>query len=586
MAFCAAALLFTVPQTAFADYANPTVKTVAQVRTDASMHVVEQRSYRFGDAYSAVTWPFTGITDKQQVTISAVRITQIDEVGTVVKDWLSLAEVPFQTNWRALMQSTEGLSTDFEKARTESENVDHAADKIVFPRANTFAFDSRQNNLYVFLESTYVNTVIECDYVIENAALIYNDTAEIYWDYVSPKEDVQTDNVKVQIQLPVPEAAQIIPGETIVAWGHGPEGSLSINVDGTIDYLVDTVAPGQYAQAHVLFPKEWLNNIPIIEKITNKGMRHDDALREEAAWTDSYSAQRINSFALDIFFLSLCAIVLVVATVLALLYGREEKPGEGEHGGKEPDAAASQGGKESDTEEERGGKASDTATSRGGSINLTQWEPAVIKRLLRWNRSSAQDFAATVEALAQKGVLQIVADATNEHDVRFRLSPDAKKYEKSPLDQETLKIIFDVIGDGYQSVSLSAIEAYCEQNPEEIQQAMRQWQKALDAEVEAAGFFDAKSRKIAKALAVMAVVMALLGVIIWISGSTVSGVAAIITAILIGVMAYMTPKRTALGVEIASAFAMQEDNGEGASDTEGIDWECRLTKALEAAHVS
>lgn len=37
------ALVSAFPAQAFADYSNPSVNTVAQMRTDGSLHVVEQR---------------------------------------------------------------------------------------------------------------------------------------------------------------------------------------------------------------------------------------------------------------------------------------------------------------------------------------------------------------------------------------------------------------------------------------------------------------------------------------------------------------------------------------------------------------
>lgn len=56
------------------------------------------------------------------------------------------------------------------------------------------------------------------------------------------------------------------------------------------------------------------------------GTRLDFAKSEEAAWTDTWSNQRVNNLAGNIALTGVCALILVAATALYLAFGRESKP--------------------------------------------------------------------------------------------------------------------------------------------------------------------------------------------------------------------------------------------------------------------
>ena len=64
------------------------------------------------------------------------------------------------------------------------------------------------------------------------------------------------------LALPVPQGTEVVPGENVRAWGHGPlDGKVTVNADGTVTYAVPHVAAGQFAEARVAFPVKWLTNL-------------------------------------------------------------------------------------------------------------------------------------------------------------------------------------------------------------------------------------------------------------------------------------------------------------------------------------
>lgn len=63
---------------------------------------------------------------------------------------------------------------------------------------------------------------VTLNYRVLNAVQIYNDTAELYWQFVGKGWAEDSDNISLTLNMPVPTGEKIVKGETISAWGHGP----------------------------------------------------------------------------------------------------------------------------------------------------------------------------------------------------------------------------------------------------------------------------------------------------------------------------------------------------------------------------
>lgn len=609
-----------VPQTAHADYVNPSATTVAQVRTDGSLHVAEQRTYDFQDEYSVLEWKVTGWNSAQKVNVGAVRLMQADGEGNIVRDWTALPQVAFQSTWRDFVKETEGLTQRVDAAIERAEAAESTADNVALPKEDAWAFDSRRNVIYIFLRPTDAVTAIECDYLVDNAALVWDDVGELYWDYVAVNEDAIVRNVSVQVQLPVPEGAIVVPGDNLVSWGHGPQGSVSTNEDGTVDYEVSEVAPGQYAQAHIVFPRSWLTNLTIQAKLAKSGVHYDDALADEDAWVDTYSTWKINTLVMDIVLLAICVLSLVGSLVVYAVLGRERRPradacsecdaaGEGDAGAAgEADGAGAVGGA-------GGMSVADGAGRERALPDASCGEAAVRGRLMRWNQESADDFPATLAQLACKGVVRIDAErvvaterpvmpeppelagspdapdempSAEECNVRFRVTPTAKRAPLSPLERDAMSFVFDAVGDGYQSVSLREVRDYCARCPREVKAAMGAWQSLLTKEVGRAGLFDERSYRAGIWMLLGAVLLGAVALYqLLVMHSPLEVIALFATAAAVSVIAHFVPRRTQRGADLAECMRVRGEQGADAVAADGCGgdaaWMAQLSAMLSAA---
>lgn len=547
------AVTFT-PTAAHADFENPSVTTVAQMQTDNSLHVSTQRSYVFDDQYSIVTIPLSRTSSESTLSVESVRLIQLGEDGSVVRSWWTLEEERFQPAWRELFSDTEGLTEKVRRLEDEqlqrSRKSNDGSDFFTLPKGDAYAFDSRNDRIYIFLTPTSLNTVIECNYNVEQAALVYEDVAELYWDYVSHWLDADSQNVNVQIQLPVPEDAEVVEGETIRAWGHGPEGTLEVEIDGTIDYTVKEVKESQYAQAHVVFPSSWLTNMPVLQKLKKSGLRLSDAVLEESEWTDSYSASRTNDIVIDIAQVLLCIILICLCLCIYFFYGRE-------------------------TEEV-------DASSSDFLQKFNRIDAAIINRLLRNNHWSNDDFGCELITLSNEGVIDIANTNSDACDVRFKITPSTKTKHLTDRQRLSLEILFDIAADGYQSVSAAEVAQSCERKPYDIKEAIEAWQKLLDEEVDASNLFDTKSKKYAVRACIIGVILVVIGLFEWlVLKDAVSGLILIISGGAICAIAYNIPRRTPLGCAVTEKIA--KDDTSQPDDFKDYEWVKLLSKALDKA---
>lgn len=578
------------------------MSTIAYVQTDNSLQVTTQRSYEFDEPYSLVTMPLSGTTSDSSLSVESVRLLLIGDDGQLASGWQALEEVRFQTAWRDLFESTDGEASaiaDVELEALSRSSLDGGADSFfTLPEGNAFAFDSRYSRIYVFLSSAASDavgdTVIEFNYVIDQACSVYEDVAELYWDYVSPWLDAGTGEVRAQIQLPVPDGADIVPNETVRAWGHGPAGDLDIGPDATVDYQLQDVKEGAYAQAHVIFPASWLSNIPASQKLKKSGLRADEAIAGEASWTDSYTAGLVNSYLLDAVQLVLCILLLAGAVAVYALRGVERVPGKGgavgtdavggavgaasavedadavEGAGAPERCAPSAVGREGADED-----AADAVESAAGvaAKTLASVDSVVVSRLLRGNHWSGMDFCAELDSLERRGVIAIECMGDN---ARFRVTPDAKSQELSALDRKAMELVFDVVGDGYQSVSTAEVAASCKRDASSIATTMEAWHRLLDSEVAAASVFDARSKRASIRMALLACAVSVVGVVKLVSSGNLVAWAFLLTGIAMLLIASYLPRRTSLGCEVASQVPV---------DRSCAEWQEPLARSLETAMI-
>lgn len=499
-------------------YECPRVDTTAQVQTDGSLHVVEQRTFAFDGSFTAVWWTFEDLPSNAQVQVNGMRMAPVDDAGNVVGDWVPLQRVTFQLAWR----------------------------EAGGPGVDAWSFDEPQDTVYAFFNVEDATMIFELDYTVVNGVQAYEDVAEVYWKYVPEGWAVDSRNVNMTVELPLPaDAAVSAPandsgnwaeGESpragageVRAWGHGPlDGTVTVRADGTVTYEVPLVRAGQYAEARVVFPVEWLTNLSPEARRAHQGtFRLDTVLSQEQSWADQANAQRAWSLLFIAGIALVCVAMLAVAMLLFLRFGREYKP--------------------------------DFTDEYWRDVPKRGMQPAVIGRLWRWNRESHDDFTATLMHLAHVGAVRI--DKGSYADPKGRMVDDyyltidyaIADARTDPVEKATLALLFRRIAEGRPSVWLGSIREYGRKHPEEFLAAMKSWQATLETEVYARHFFEKPGRRIGAAMGVVAFLSLGAGLFLGVTMENfIPPILLIPTGIALLVIANYMPRRTRVGNDLTA----------------------------------
>ena len=325
------------------------------------------------------------------------------------------------------------------------------------------------------------------------------------------------------------DLATVTPGENVRAWGHGPlDGVVEVKPDGTVAYQVPLVKAGQYAEARVLFPRQWLTALSPEAAAANQGVtRLDTVLSEEESWADAANTQRTMALLYIVAIIVACVAALAVALLLFRKYGREHTP--------------------------------DFTGEYWRDVPEPGMEPALIGRLWRWNHESNDDFTATVMAMAQKGRLGVDrgrypgAGGKMVDDYYITRVEPAVATPVSPIERAALDLLFGTIGQGATSLWLGSIGSFGKDNPQAYIDGMNKWQGLLSAEANAKGFFEVKSKKMATVVGAMATLYIVVGIALSVMmGDFIPALAMVPTGIALAVIANYMPRRTLRGNNIAA----------------------------------
>ncbi len=454
------------PGTAVAkSYTCPKVDITANASTDGTLNVVENRSFAFDGSYTAIWWNFENLPSNARIQINSVGVTRVNDDGTAKGPMVQLPSTSFVLSWR-----------------------DSGG-----PAKDAFSFDSPKNTVYAFFKSNNEKVVVTLDYTVVNGIQAYKDVADVYWQYIGSQWAVDSDNVTMTLQLPVPQGTAVVAGDNVKAWGHGPlDGTVDINADGTVVYKNPKVRAGQFAEARVVFPTPWLTNLSTTDSRVHISENHlDTVLQQEQAWADQ--ANRERWFALG--FIALMALIAIAALAWAirmfLKYGKEYDP--------------------------------DFTDEYWRDVPSPIDHPAVMARLWRWNKESSNDFTATMMHLSHIGAIQInkgsyekpgVFGSKMTDDYYLTRIPAVADTLTNPIDVKAMDIMFDDIAGGADSLWFASIQKYGKDNPETFVAAMTSWQGRVEAETNKRDFFEVKGLKVQMQMVSAAIVLFVAAIIL------------------------------------------------------------------------
>ena len=540
-AVCTALLVFAVASTALSrpawaeEYTMPQVDIDATVGTDGSLHVVEKRTFSFSGGYSAAWFsldlPYDGTLEVNGVWMGDP--DDIDQNGNVIST--PLKRVSFSQDWR-----TGGG-----------------------PGVSSYAVDMPRDTIYVFFNSADESCTITLDYTVKNALGVYRDVGELYWSYLTSNWDVDSQNVTLNVRLPVPKGTEVTAGDNVRAWGHGPDdGTVAINADGSITCVCPVVRSGQYAAVRAVFPASWLPDVPSdVRKEHRTELRLDTVLEEEAEWSDTASSQQESWLTVKSAVGGVSMLVLLAAAIVWALVGRERR-------------SARRSGTESGAED------------AWRSVLERALPPAVLARSWRFDRESARDMTATVIDLAHRGAIGIErldddgnapegtpavpaeapSDAACRPGVnavrrsadiaRFALvrTPDGSPAADDGLGRGMMALLFDQLAEGADRLPYAGIVRAAEERPHEFLAWTSDWQSALSAEVRKQAFFDAKGMRLQIPVMAVGAVWALLGLAGWyFAHDSFYALAMVPAGVLTALIGANLPRRSQAGLDLDDA---------------------------------
>lgn len=277
------------PRVALArDYEITSVDIDATVGDDGSLEVKEVREFDFDGSFHGVYWNIpTGSYEGNEIE------TTILSVGEIIDGEF----VPFDNP---------GYDSGADRSYVITEYYSYVEVKLYAAHED---------------ESAQFGIV----YRDTNLAVRYDDTAELYWKFVSDGWDVESQDVSCTIHLPVPDGESVRGGENVRAWGHGPLDATVGFSDNDVVYQVPGVGTSEFAEARIAFPAEWLT------QVESKGSgKLDSILEEEQRWADEANAKRARArvlvAAVSAIGLATPLVSLVVAIVKYRAYKRQNKP--------------------------------------------------------------------------------------------------------------------------------------------------------------------------------------------------------------------------------------------------------------------
>lgn len=491
--------LFANPRLAFAQsYEIPDVTINAAIQANGNLEVEETRTYELDGDFSAVWRSFDNLPNGSFVRISNVEITQDGQT-------LDLPSVPFELEWR-----TDGG-----------------------PGYTSYSFDSPQQTIYVFFDAADEDISITIDYTVVDAVSVYQDIGELYWQFIGSDWDVDSRNVSCNITLPAQTGTEIIPGENVYAWGHGPlDATVEIQPNGTVEYYVPRVDAESFAEARIALPASWFSEVEATDSNAHPNeSRLESVLTEEQRWSDQANAQRISALMSLLLATAVALIALIWGFISFRRYGKELEPNFTEEYWRD--------------------------------VPLAGEHPAVISRVCNFDEVRNEDFTATIMHLINEGALLINKGSyvwENQTVEDYYLTRVDSYIAPNEIDRKALSILFDVVGNGQKSIWMSSIALYAKDHPEEYQLQLDQWQGLVTARTIQGEYIEAYSKsKKYKTISVSFLVLAACFVVSFMSDNPLAMIPGIVGCIPLFIMGRFMDRRTQKGADVyARAMALKK----------------------------
>lgn len=221
------------------------------LNSDGSMNVVETWNVSIEETNTLFKQFST--RNMPELSFSDISVSQVDDYGEEIK------------------------MTNINK---EQYHVDPGCFYGLMVNSNTFEIA-----WHVGLDDSYDTRVYKIYYTVENAVRVYDDCAELYWQFLSDENKMKGKNITGKITLPQ-EVKEI---ENLKVWAHGSlTGEISRDSKDTVSFKLPKVYSNEMLEVRVLTKEN------IYEDSTNiySQARLDEILEEEQINADRANAER------------------------------------------------------------------------------------------------------------------------------------------------------------------------------------------------------------------------------------------------------------------------------------------------------
>ena len=162
---------------------------------------------------------------------------------------------------------------------------------------------NNEYNIKVYTPFNSYNKTVEYEYVLKNVGVVYNDTAEIYWNFIGDEWDCNIKNLTINIKLPIQASYK-----TSYVFGHGSDNGSFEKNGNYISLYVQDIEAYQPIDARILFSKD---AIPNSNKIMNKSVLDDYINQEEGLSSEIEDAKVLGNLSVNQIAFILTIIVII-----------------------------------------------------------------------------------------------------------------------------------------------------------------------------------------------------------------------------------------------------------------------------------
>lgn len=467
---------------------------------------------------SPLIWNYNNFPKETDITLSDAKIAILSNEDSVIGNWSSISLATYLAKWNGDDgPSTSTFTYDIENKHmclyTELTNSDKLSSKQCFDLMAALT-STTDVNLW---NST--KAIINLNYTIERAAVIYKDVADFSWIYVSDTWVNDSYDVNLHVSIPVGSASITNPlgkvtsveppgdlttERNIYAWGHGSSsGIVDLNPNGLVTVNNKIVPGNSDAEIRIVFPSAWLTNLDLGSDISQQNQtKLTTILKEESVWRD-FRTDAVNKLILPIVYSSICLAVLIACMILLIVYRK---------------------------------RFFEDAITK---TKLNDRHPCLIVRLKNWNHEFAHDIVVSLLVLNQNKKITIKRLASGDFLIKLKkakLAKDAYTDKNMDIiDKRTINFLFGLIACKNPTIRLSDIQNYARARSYEFMSNYLAWHSLLTDEVNQFAKFNSIYDKIRHILFAIAGIIAVASVILGILFLEIfTPIIGLVTALIVG----------------------------------------------------